>query len=133
MDDFYIDEPMNACIIESVKVSDMPLTYSVRFREKQMENAERDRMLANDPDHEEGEMYSGSDGDYDGRRGVEYRGRRGSGKEFVDARELIRESRRARSRSADAFGKTFCAFIRFDLSVEHYEYTSMDGSCLHLI
>ena len=77
-----------------------------------MENAERDRMLANDPDHEEGEMYSGSDGDYDGgRRGVEYRSRRGSGKEFVDARELIRESRRARSRSADSFSKTIHAFM----------------------
>ena len=83
-----------------------------------MENAERDRMLANDPDHEEGEMYSGSDGDYDGgRRGVEYRSRRGSGKEFVDARELIRESRRARSRSADSFSKTIHAFMRFDLVV----------------
>ena len=115
MDDFYIDEHMNACynrICESLRLA----SYSVRFREKQMENAERDRMLANDPDHEEGEMYSGSDGDYDGgRRGVEYRSRRGTGKEFVDARELIRESRRARSRSADTFGKTFHAFIRFDL------------------
>ena len=65
-----------------------------------MENAERDRMLADDPDHEEGEMYSGSDVDYDDRRGSTggYRGGGGSGKEFVDARELIRKSRRARTR-----------------------------------
>ena len=66
-----------------------------------MENAERDRMLADDPDHEEGEMHSGSDVDFDDRRrggAGGYRGRAGSGKEFVDARELIRESRRARSR-----------------------------------
>ena len=42
---------------------------TVRFREKQIENAERDRLLADDPDHEEGEMYSGSDVDYDDRRG----------------------------------------------------------------
>ena len=75
--------------------------FTVRFREKQIENAERDRMLADDPDHEEGEMYSGSDVEYDdSRRGSagRHRGRGGSGKELVDARELIRESRRARTR-----------------------------------
>lgn len=73
---------------------------TVRFREKQIENAERDRLLADDPDHEEGEMYSGSDVDYDDRRGSAggRRGRGGSAKELVDARELIRESRRARTR-----------------------------------
>ena len=57
-------------------------------------------MLAEDPDHEEGEMYSGSDVEYDERRGAGAgkRDRSDSGRGIVDARELIRESRRARSR-----------------------------------